>query len=264
MSVSADSPFTAAFHQLRIPALRVGTADELKAVLEQHGDSIAAMIVEPLVQGAGGMIVYSVETLKRYRELCAAYNVLFIADEVFTGFGRTGRMFACEHAAIVPDMMCLSKGLTGGFMPLAATICREEVYQAFYSQDRTRALFHGHSYCGNPLACSAAIANLKIFETEPVFERIGEIESVHRERLPFFQSHPAVADVRSLGTIAAIELRAADAGYLSQTRSRLYPFFLEQGVLLRPLGNVLYMVPPYVIHPSDLHHAYDAITKALS
>jgi adenosylmethionine-8-amino-7-oxononanoate aminotransferase len=264
MSVSADSPFTAAFHQLRIPTLRVGTPGELERVLEQHGDNIAAMIVEPLVQGAAGMIVYSAETLRRYRDLCTAYDVFFIADEVFTSFGRTGRMFACEHAAIVPDMMCFSKGLTGGFMPLAATVCTERIYQAFYSQDRSRALFHGHSYCGNPLGCSAAIASLKIFETEPVFDRIRQIESIHSERLPFFASHPAVADVRSLGTIAAIELRAADAGYLSQMRSRLYPFFLEQGVLLRPLGNVLYMVPPYVIHRTDLHYAYDAITKALS
>jgi adenosylmethionine-8-amino-7-oxononanoate aminotransferase len=263
MSVSADSPFTAAFHQLRIPALRVGSPGELERVLEQH-DNIAAMIIEPLIQGAGGMIMYSAETLQRYRKLCAAHDVLFIADEVFTGFGRTGRMFACEHAAIVPDMMCLSKGLTGGFMPLAATVCTEEIYQAFYSQDRSRALFHGHSYCGNPLGCSAAIASLKIFETEPVFERIHQIESIHSERLPFFGSHPSVSDVRSLGTIAAIELRAQDPGYLSQMRSRLYPFFLEQGVLLRPLGNVLYMVPPYVIHRTDLHQAYDAITKALS
>jgi adenosylmethionine-8-amino-7-oxononanoate aminotransferase len=264
MSVSADSPFTAAFHQLRIPALRVGSTDELERALEQHAGNIAAMIVEPLIQGAGGMIVYSAGTLKRYRELCADHDVLFIADEVFTGFGRTGRMFACEHAAVVPDMMCFSKGLTGGFMPLAATVCTEKIYQAFYSQDRSHALFHGHSYCGNPLGCSAAIASLKIFETEPVFERIRQIESIHSERLPFFRSHPSVSDVRSLGTIAAVELRAPDAGYLSQMRSRLYPFFLEQGVLLRPLGNVLYMVPPYVIHRSDLHHAYDAITKALS
>jgi adenosylmethionine-8-amino-7-oxononanoate aminotransferase len=160
--------------------------------------------------------------------------------------------------------MCLSKGLTGGFMPMAATVCTEEIYQAFYSQDRMRALFHGHSYCGNPLGCAAAIASLKVFETEPVFERIRAIESVHTERLPFFRTHPAVADVRLLGTIAAIELRAQDAGYLSQLRSRLYPFFLDQGVLLRPLGNVLYMVPPYVIQQTDLHYTYDAITKALS
>jgi adenosylmethionine-8-amino-7-oxononanoate aminotransferase len=264
MSVSADSPFTAAFHALRIPTLRVGNPNELERVLEQQRDNIAAMIVEPLVQGAGGMIVYSVETLKRYRELCAAYGVLFIADEVFTGFGRTGRMFACEHAAIVPDLMCLSKGLTGGFMPLAATVCTEEIYRAFYSQDRSRALFHGHSYCANPLGCAAAIASLKVFETEPVFDRIHAIESIHRERLPSFKSHPAVADVRLLGTIAAIELHAQDAGYLSQMRSRLYPFFLDQGVLLRPLGNVLYMVPPYVIQRTDLLHTYNAITKALS
>ena len=135
MSVSADSPFTAAFHSLRIPALRVSSPAGLERVLEAQHDRIAAMIVEPLVQGAGGMIVYSADVLKQYREICRAHDVLFIADEVFTGFGRTGRMFACDHAMIVPDLMCLSKGLTGGFMPLAATVCSEEIYHAFYSSE---------------------------------------------------------------------------------------------------------------------------------
>jgi adenosylmethionine-8-amino-7-oxononanoate aminotransferase len=173
-------------------------------------------------------------------------------------------MFACEHAAVVPDLMCLSKGLTGGFMPLAATVCRDEIYQMFFSKDRSRTFFHGHSYSGNPLGCAAALASLKIFETEPVFDRIARIEAVHRERLPEFRSHPAVAEVRMSGTIAAIELRSKDPGYLSDVRMQLYPYFLEQNILLRPLGNVVYTVPPYVISMDDLHHVYDVIGKGLA
>jgi adenosylmethionine-8-amino-7-oxononanoate aminotransferase len=263
MSISADSPFTAAFDALRLPVLRVRETQDLEQLLREKKNEIAAMIVEPLVQGAAGMIMYPAERLKTFRELCAANDVLFIADEVFTGFGRTGRMFACEHAGITPDLMCLSKGLTGGFLPLAATVCRDEIYQGFYSSDRSRAFFHGHSYSGNPLGCAAALASLKIFETEPVFERIACIERTHRERLAEFDKHSSVVETRMLGTIAAIELRAADAGYLSDIRSRLYPYFLDNGVLLRPLGNVVYMVPPYVITAADLNHVYDVIKKAL-
>jgi adenosylmethionine-8-amino-7-oxononanoate aminotransferase len=263
MSASADSPFTAAFDALRLPVYRVSREDELERLLAERRDEIAALIVEPLVQGAGGMLVYALQRLQRYRELCLANDVLFIADEVFTGFGRTGRMFACDHAGVVPDLMCLSKGLTGGFLPLAATVCRDEVYRAFFSDDRSRTLFHGHSYSGNPLGCAAAIASLKIFETEPVFERIAVIEKIHRERLYEFQNHESVSDVRMLGTIAAIELRASDPGYLSDLKTRLYPLFLEHGVLLRPLGNVIYTVPPYVISSEDLHYVYDVIQKAL-
>lgn len=263
MSVSADSPFTAAFHELRIPVLRVGSAADLERLLDSRHHEIAAMIVEPMVQGAGGMIMYSPELLSRYRTMCAEFNVLFIADEVFSGFGRTGRMFACEHAGIVPDMMCLSKGLTGGFMPLAATVCTEQVYEAFWSEDRSRAFFHGHSFSANLLGCAAAIASLKIFENEPVFERIATIEKIHRARLASLKEHPAVSSVRVLGTIAAVDLKATDAGYLSELRSRLYPFFIDHGVLLRPLGNVVYTVPPYVIASEDLHYVYDVIDKAL-
>ena len=263
MSISADSPFTAAFEGLRLPVLRIKTVQALGRLLREENDKIAAMIVEPLIQGAGGMITYPVERLRRFRELCAANEVLFIADEVFTGFGRTGRMFACEHAGIVPDLMCLSKGLTGGFLPLAVTVCSGEVYEAFDSADPTRAFFHGHSYSGNPLGCAAAVANLKIFETEPVFERIDAIERVHRERLPELRKHPAVADTRMLGTVSAIELRVRDPGYFSRIRTRLYLHFIEKGILLRPLGNVIYTVPPYVISASDLHYVYDVIATAL-
>ena len=159
--------------------------------------------------------------------------------------------------------MCLSKGLTGGFVPLAATGCTEHVYQNFYSNDRSRTFFHGHSYSGNPIGCAAAVASLKIFDTERVFDRIATIERIHQERLGALKNDQRILEVRMLGTIAAIELRAEDRGYLSQMRKRLYPFFLERGVLLRPLGNVVYTVPPYVITPDDLHYVYDVIEDAL-
>jgi adenosylmethionine-8-amino-7-oxononanoate aminotransferase len=263
MSVSADSPFTARFNALRFPVLRVSDLADLRRLLLEKQNEIAALIVEPLIQAAGGMIVHSADTLKQFRDLTEKHDVLLITDEVFTGFGRTGRMFACDAAGIVPDVMCLSKGLTGGFLPLAITLCREKIYQAFCSHDRSKTFFHGHSYSGNPLGCSAAVASLKIFRTEPVFERIGAIERIHRERLARLASEPTVKEVRCLGAVGAIELHAADPGYLSQTRLRLYAFFIEHGVLLRPLGNVVYVLPPYVMSNDELQYIYDVIEKAL-
>jgi len=148
-------------------------------------------------------------------------------------------------------------------MTLGATVCRDEIYEAFYGANRSRTFFHGHSYSGNPLACAAAVASLKVFETEPVFERIAKIAAIHAERLEEFRIHSAVACVRMLGTVAAIELRANDSGYLSEVRTRLYRFFLKRGVLLRPLGNVVYIVPPYVISAADLHYVYDVLGTAV-
>jgi adenosylmethionine---8-amino-7-oxononanoate aminotransferase len=263
MSVSADSPFTAPFQSMRFSVLRARGIEGLREILSKNRGEIAALIVEPLIQGAGGMIVHSVDFLRHVRELCTRDGVLFIADEVFTGFGRTGKMFACDVAGIVPDMMCLSKGLTGGFMPLAVTLCTDAIYQAFYSRDRSRTFFHGHSFAGNPLGCAAANASLKIFETEPVFKRIAAIEAIHRERMPVLAKKNRVADTRILGTIAAVELRADDPGYLSRLRSHLYAFFIGNNVLLRPLGNVVYVVPPYVMTPNELHHIYDVIERAV-
>ncbi|HET7101939.1 MAG TPA: adenosylmethionine--8-amino-7-oxononanoate transaminase, partial [Terriglobia bacterium] len=282
MSVGEDSSFVAAFDSLRFPVCRVPSAycfrcpvgkkretcnidcvDPLEQLLEEKHEEIAAMIVEPLLQAAGGMIVHPVEFLQRVRRLCARFNVLLIADEVLTGFGRTGRMFACERADVVPDIMCLSKGITGGFLPLGATVCTSAVREVFRSQDRARTFFHGHSYTGSPLACAAGIASLKIFESEPVFERIASIERVHAERLPGLKKHPAVGDARTIGTVAAVEIEADDTGYLSKLRPFLYDFFLKKGVLLRPLGNIVYILPPYVITPDELHHIYDVIEEAL-
>ena len=283
MSVSDDSPFTAAFNAMRIPVLRTHSAScahcpvgltranchieclgKLERLLSEQGDEIAAVIVEPLLQGAGGMIVHPEEFLAGVRRLTTAHDVLLIADEVLTGFGRTGRMFACERAGVVPDLMCVAKGLTGGFLPLAATFATDRIHDEFVGGDRMRAFFHGHSYTANPIACAAANASLQVFENEPVFERIAAIEKVHAERLSAFAADARVHDVRQIGTVAAIELKVADAGYLSSLRPRLYQYFLSRGVLLRPLGNVVYILPPYVISPEQVHFVYDVIWDALA
>src|SRR5260370_5641929 len=209
------------------------------------------------------MIVHPEEFLAGIRRLTAAHDVLLIADEVLTGFGRTGRMFACERAGIAPDFMCVAKGLTGGFLTLAATLTTDRVHDAFIESDRSRSFFHGHSYTANPIACAAANANLHIFETEPVFERIAAIEKVHDARLPEFSAHPGVANVRHIGTVAAIELKVPDAGYLSSLRPRLYEFDLNLRVLFRPLANVVYILPPYVITHEQLEFVYDVIRDSL-
>jgi adenosylmethionine-8-amino-7-oxononanoate aminotransferase len=210
------------------------------------------------------MIVHPEEFLSGVRRLTSAYDVLLIADEVLTGFGRTGRMFACERAEVVPDIMCVAKGITGGFLTLAATIATDRVHDAFTGTERTRAFFHGHSYTANPIACAATNANLHIFDTEPVFEAIAAIEQVHAARLPAFAAHPNVSDIRHIGTVAAIELKVPDAGYLSSLRPQLYEFFVDRGILLRPLGNVIYILPPYVITPKQLNSVYDVIDDSLA
>ncbi len=282
MSVSCDSPFTEPFRSMRFPVHHVHSAycyrcpvglkretcsiecvQQLELLLLEKADKIAAVIVEPLLQGAGGMIVHPVEFLKKVRALCTKHDVLLIADEVLTGFGRTGKMFACDLAGVAPDLMCLSKGITGGFLPLGATLCTERVEGAFRSEDRRHSFYHGHSYTGNALACAAANASLQIFEDEPVFDRIATIARINSERLNNLRKFHQVGDTRQIGTIGAIELCADDAGYLSAMRPRLYRFFLDHGVLLRPLGNVVYVLPPYVISPEELHRVYDVIEEAI-
>jgi adenosylmethionine-8-amino-7-oxononanoate aminotransferase len=282
MSISDDSPFTIPFQSMRYKVHRVHSAYcyrcpvgltrpicniecvlQLEKLLEQNHQRIAAVIVEPLLQGAGGMIVHPIEFLQTVRTLCTRYDVLLIADEVLTGFGRTGKMFACELAGIVPDLMCLSKGITGGFLPMGATVCSDSVEAPFRSGNRLHTFYHGHSYTGNALACAAANASLQIFDDETVFDRIDMIASVNAERLEQFRKLPQVGDVRQIGTIGAIELRTDDAGYLSGMRPKLYKFFIEHGVLLRPLGNVVYVLPPYVITREELNFVYDVILQAI-
>jgi adenosylmethionine---8-amino-7-oxononanoate aminotransferase len=283
MSVGDDSAFTEPFRSMRFPVHRVHSAycyrcpvgktratcdidcvGQLETLLEEAGDAIVAVIVEPLLQGAGGMIVHPVEFLQRVRRLCSEHDVLLIADEVLTGFGRCGKMFACEVAAVEPDVMCLSKGITGGALPMGATACTSAVHEAFVSTDRTRTFFHGHSYTGNPIACAAAVASLEVFETEPVFERIEGIGQIHRRRLAEIKGHPAVGDVRTIGTVAAIELKTDDAGYMSELKPRLAEFYLNAGILLRPLGNIVYVLPPYVISAADLEYVHDKIADSLA
>jgi len=282
MSVSDDSQFTDPFRSMRYPVHRVHSAycyrcpvglrreschiecaGQLETLLEERGDKIAAVIVEPLLQAAGGMIVHPVEFLQRVRAACSKHDVLLIADEVLTGFGRTGKMFACDLAGVAPDLMCLSKGITGGFLPMGVTLCSDRVEMAFRSENRLHTFYHGHSYTGNALACAAANANLQIFDEEPVFERIGVMAEINSERLAELKRYAQVGEVRQIGTIGAIELRTDDAGYLSAMRPKLYQFFLERGVLLRPLGNVVYVLPPYVIAPGELQHVYDVIVEAI-
>ncbi len=282
MALSADSAFTEAFDDMRFEVQHAHSAycyrcpvglkrdscsieclDSIRALLEEQAETTAAVIVEPLLQGAGGMIMHPPEFLGGISKLCREHGVLLIADEVLTGFGRTGAMFASELAGVTPDIMCLSKGLTGGFLPFSATLCSEEIYSAFLAPDRMRTLFHGHSYAGNPLGCAAALASLEIFESEPVFDRIRTIERIHHERLPLLGQSPLVGDTRMIGTVAALELETDDPGYLSDIRPVLYDFFVNHGVLLRPLGNVIYILPPYVIQADELHYVYDVVGEAI-
>jgi len=273
MSVGARGVFTAAFRPMLfevdflpfpVPGREDQTIEAFARLLADGGDDIAALIVEPLVLGAGGMLVYPPSVLARLHALCRAHDTFFIADEVMTGFGRTGTLFACEQAGITPDVMCLSKGLTGGFLPMGATLATRRLYDAFWSEDRGRMFFHSSSYTGNAIACAAAVANLEIWESEPVLERVRAIALHHARRLPAFAGREEVAGVRQCGTIAAIELRTPRGGYLSELAPRLYRYFLGRGLLLRPIGNVVYVLPPYCISPDELDGIYDVIEDCLA
>jgi adenosylmethionine-8-amino-7-oxononanoate aminotransferase len=250
MAVSAPSVFTEAFSSLLFPVDRVAPAD-IESHLQQHGERVAAVLIEPMLQAAGGMIMWPAELLARIREACYRHGVLLIADEVLTGFGRTGRLFACEHAAVSPDICCLSKALTGGYLPLAATAATNAVYDAFLSDDRSRTFFHGHSFTANPLACAVALASLDLIEESRALERVGRLERLLRDGLSPLASLPTVLDVRVLGGVGVVEL-ASDGGYLDSLGPRLYAAFLERGILLRPLGNIVYFMPPYVITDAEV------------
>ena len=272
MAVSAPSPFTAAFDAwlaplqafvARVPSQGPDALAHLESLFADQGQEIAALIVEPLLQGAGGMLVQPVEFLRGVRALCHRHRVLLVADEVLTGFGRTGTMFACGQAGIVPDLMCLSKGLTAGFLPMAATLANEEIFSAFLSRDRRQTLFHGHSFTGNPLGCAAALASLDLFASEPVLERVAAIAAVHARRLQRLRAHALVRDARQAGSVAALELKL-DGGYLADAGPRLRQFYLEQRLLLRPLGSVVYVLPPYCTTEAELDWTWDVIEASLN
>jgi adenosylmethionine-8-amino-7-oxononanoate aminotransferase len=243
---------------------------DLERVLTERRDSVAAVIVEPMLQGAGGMIVWPTEFLAGVRRLCDKYDTLMIADEVLTGFGRTGRMFACEHAGVSPDLICLSKGLTAGYLPLAVTAATERIYGAFLDDDRSKAFFHGHSYTANPLACAVALASLKIFREEKTLDRVARMETQFRKRLDGLRELRVVGDVRGIGGVAAIEIETSHTrpfgpaeGYFSSLGPHLYNAFLKRGLLLRPLGSILYFMPPYVITEQETDWAFDQIADVL-
>ena len=234
----------------------------LEETLKRHGEEIAAMIVEPLVQGAGGMHMYHPYYLKEARRLTTSYGIHLIADEIMTGFGRTGTMFACEQADISPDFMTLSKGLTGGYLPLSAVLTTDEIYSAFYCDyTEYKAFLHSHSYTGNPLACTAALAALELFEEGDYIEKNRKTSRYIADKLKRFESLPNVKEVRECGMIAAVEMQGYDP--VERKGLEVYKYGLKHGVLLRPLGNVIYFMPPYVITEAEIDImtgvAYDAI-----
>jgi len=224
----------------------------------------AALIVEPLVLGAGGMLFYSIEILRQMAMICRAHGVLFIADEVMTGWGRTGTLLACDQAGVVPDILCLAKGLTGGSMPLAVTMATEPIYAAHCSTDRSKTFFHSSSFTANPIACAAAAANIAIWRDEPVHDRIATLAARQAAMVARLAELPGVANPRTCGTIAAIDVVAPDRGYLSTLGPRLLALFRENDVLLRPLGNTIYAMPPYCLDEVDHERIEAVITKALA
>ncbi len=282
MSVAEADAFTAPFRPLLFDVERVhgahrhdchlGEASEATTEaglarvaerLDAVGHEVAAFILEPLVQGAGGMLMSEPAFLAGVRELCDAHEVLLIADEVMTGFGRTGRPFACDHAEVTPDLMCVSKGITGGVLPLSATLATERVYEGFLDDDLKRGFLHGHSYTANPIACAAAAANMRLLEGGEPYARAAAIERFYAERLPALAEHPAVKGVRWQGTIGVVEVAGGGGTYFDAAGPWLREQMLLRGVLVRPLGNVFYTLPPYAIEPAELGMVYDHLEELL-
>jgi adenosylmethionine---8-amino-7-oxononanoate aminotransferase len=271
MSVGARGVFNAAYEPLLfdvdtlpfpLPGREQQTFDCLEALL--RGQKTAALVVEPLVLGAGGMLTYPAWVLTELKRIVERSGTLFIADEVMTGWGRTGTLFACEQAGVAPDILCTSKGLTGGSIPLAATLASDAIFRAHYSRDRSRTFFHSSSYTANPIACAAALANIDVWRNEPVKERIAVLSRMQAERAARFRCDPRFADIRLAGTIAVFDLRVERAGYLAEIGPKLRAFFLRRDLLVRPLGNIVYLLPPYCVTATELDRLYDTVEEAAS
>lgn len=271
MSVSARGLFTDPFSGLLFDVLRLPFPDAanrdqsiqaLKRIIHDHKDEIAALIVEPLVLGAGGMLMYDKSVLENWFQVCRDNGILIIADEVMTGFGRTGTLFACDQIESTPDIICLSKGLTGGMMPLGATTCTQEIFDAFYSEDRGKTFFHGHSYTANPLACAVASTSLELLLKKECQQQIARIEKRHQEFLHSNRLPGNFKNRRCTGTILALDWHSGEEdSYLHPIRDRLYQHFIQYGVLLRPLGNTVYILPPYCITDDQLDKVYEVISN---
>ncbi len=256
------------------PSCGMDCLNRVEDILSAHHEEIAALIIEPMIQGAAGMITSPKGHLKGIRELTKKYRVLLIADEVATGFGRTGRMFACEHEAISPDILCLAKGITGGYLPLAATLTTEEVFNAFLGEyEEKKTFFHGHSYTGNPLACAAAVANLKVMKHERILENLQGKVRLLSEALDGYRELEHVGDIRQLGMMVGIELVAdkttkEEYPYEDRIGIRVTKEARRRGLLLRPLGNVIVLIPPLGISPDELrevlsmtYHSIKTVTE---
>lgn len=269
MSVSGLSVYNGPFEDffIQVERIPVPAKENLEDLLEQlenrlQKNDIAGFIYEPLVQGAAAMKMHAAGDLNRVLELVKKYNVLAIADEVMTGFGKTGKNFASEFLATPPDIICMSKALTAGLLPMAVTSCTQEVYDAFYSDDIAKGLFHGHTYTANPLACTAALAGLELLQSEEIQRNIKRIIRSHKEFDENVKNHPKVASTRQCGIIYALDLDVKMERY-GNLRDRLFKHFMDNGVFLRPLGNTIYISAPYIISEAQLQKIYDTITEVL-
>ncbi len=273
MSVSARSAFTNAFGGLLFDVITVPLPDKndpekaivaFKQTLSENKNEIAAFIFEPLILGAGGMLMYEAKHLDVLMSLCREADVLCIADEVMTGFGRTGQLFACDHLNSQADIICLSKGITGGTMALGATSCSKKIFDAFLSDDKLKTLFHGHSYTANPLACAAGVASLELLLNETTQQNIKNITHQHLAFAKILKQFSGVKNIRTCGTILAFDIHNNEnTSYFNSQRDALYQFFLEENILLRPLGNTLYILPPYCTGSEEMQLIYTAIEKLL-
>ncbi|WP_317898955.1 adenosylmethionine--8-amino-7-oxononanoate transaminase [Aurantibacillus circumpalustris] len=274
MSVSARSAFTTAFDSLlfdviSIPLPQKGKEKEsvimFESELKKHKNSIAAFIFEPLILGAGGMLMYEPEVLDSLISACKNEDILCIADEVMTGFGRTGKLFACEYLNEEPDIICLSKGITGGTMALGATSCKQKIYDAFLSDDKLKTLFHGHSYTANPIACAASLASLDLLLSEETKAFINRISKQHADFAKKLSAYSSIENIRYRGTIIAFDIKNKEGvSYFNSVRDEVYNFFLAHGIILRPLGNTIYIMPPYSISVKELEFIYEIIEKRFS
>jgi len=264
MSLGAPSSFNAPFQDMLFEVEFLPSpqdTDACIAAMSAADESYAAFIFEPLIQGAGGMKMYEASTLDTLIQIAREKGILCIADEIMTGFGRTGKWFAMDYLAKKPDIVCFSKGLTGGMMAMGLTLCSEQLFQSFLSDDRRKMMFHSHSFTANPLACAAANASLDLMEKEETWESIARVETRHREFAATLADHSILKNVRIHGTILAMEVETGEAdGYLHSIRDDIYQYFLKEGILMRPLGNTIYILAPYCIEDEDLVYIYGKIT----
>lgn len=271
MAASGISFYTQAFQGMFIDVVRIpvpvkGREQESYDALNKAiaNNNCAGFIFEPLVQGAAGMVMYAPEALDQLMTICKNHQVLTIADEVMTGFGKTGKTFACDYLQTQPDMMCLSKALTGGTIPMAITTFTQELFDGFYSDDINKALFHGHTFTANPTGCAAALASIDLLQSQEMQDNIARVHQSHLAFQKSIESHPKVTTTRVLGVIFALEIKTeSQESYYGTLRNKLYNFFIENGVVLRPVGNIVYILPPYIITPQQLQKVYEVVEKAL-